>query len=290
MKWSDARNAWNSAVSINVLVLALTLVAVIAFPAPLHSALTAVRVIQVVFCAIWLVILHRDGDRPRFRVSLVAFGLAPLPELVRFSVLAVAHEAAGVTFEPLLRQRAAMLIVALLTPRQLWLAVLMIAAFAVESCSEYWIPGLGATKNFGPHEPWITLGTAAFAIWIAYSRAKLLNREQALEKRLREAREAARVARLALAVRDLANTPLQVLELQLALLEAHPQLVSQRTAPIRRALTRLKKLNRILADYQPRGDDWELLESFNAQAVLRDLQRQPARGGEADRDARLTTL
>jgi hypothetical protein len=273
----DARTAWNAAVSANALMVAVTLVAFIAFPAPLHSVLTGARVAQLVSSTVWLLVLLRQWHEPRLRLSLAAFGLAPLPQLVMLAVLAVMHEAAGWVFEPLARQRLFVLIVAVFTPRQFWVPVLMIAAIAIEACLEFWVPGLGATKNFAPHDPWLTLATAALAIWIAYSRARLLSRERALQTQLREAADAARMGKMALAIRDLANSPLQVLELQMTLLEERHQPVLPETGPMRRALGRLKELSQILATHEHPGDlhdAKDLLSSLDAVALLRDLLRE----------------
>jgi hypothetical protein len=273
----DARTAWSAAISVNASILAFMLVAFIAFPAPLYSMLTGVRIAQAVCGTVWLLVLLREWQEPRLHLSLAAFGFAPLLQLVGFSVLAVAHEAAGMSFEPLMRQRVAIVLIAVLTPRQLWVAVLMIAAFAVEACLEYWSPGLGASKNFAPYDPWVTLGTAAFGFWIAYSRVRLLSRERTLQIQLHEAADAARMGKMALAIRDLANSPLQVIELQLTLLEERRQPAPPETGPMRRALSRLKELSRMLGTYEPHGD-WhdakEFLESFDAAALLQHFLRQ----------------
>jgi hypothetical protein len=261
-----------------VILLALFSFMFIGFPAPLFSAITAVRLAQVASCAVWLLVLIRQRPQPRVGVSLAAFGFAPLPQLVAYSVVAAARVAAGPTFQPLLRQSEWVLIIAVLAPPQAWVAMLLIVAFAIEACLEHWIAALGASKSFGPYEPWLTLGAAALAIWIAYSRARLFSRERTLARQLREATEAARMAKLALAVLDLGNTPLQVIELQLTLLEERQQPVPSETMPIRRALTRLNELNRILATYLPHGD-WpeskESIESFDAAALLRHSRPKP---------------
>jgi hypothetical protein len=272
---SDARIAWGAAARKIVLILAKNSVSFIAFPAPIYSTLTAVRLSQVASCAIWMLVLLREWPKPHLGVSLAAFGLSPLLQLVQVSVFAVARESGGLSFEPLVRQKLMVLLIAIFTPRQVWVAVLLIAAFAVEACLEFWIPGLGASENFGPWEPWITLSTAALAIWLAYSRAQLLSRERTLRLQLREATEALRLAKMALAVRDLANTPLQVIELQAALLEERDKYAPE-IAPIRRALNRLSKLSKILETYEPPGWNHEddSLVAFDAEALLRQLGRE----------------
>jgi hypothetical protein len=265
---SDEGTAWSAAASLNALILAAGIVELAAFREPFSSPLTELRLLQVATCTVWLLVLFRWHPTRPLALSLAAFGFAALPPLFAFSALAGAHEATGASFEPLLRQRAAMLIIAVLAPRQVWLAYLLLAAFTLEAMIEYFVPGVGATMNFRPSEPWITLGAAALSAWIARSRARHLTRERILARQLREAREAARLAEMALAIRDLANTPLQILELEVALLESRHHPIPREVGPIRRALKRLSELNHILAAYQ-HPDGGSSLESFDAADMLR---------------------
>lgn len=109
-------------------------------------------------------------------------------------------------------------------------------------------------------EPVPTLCFAALATWIAFSRA-------GLQERLNKAVEAARNAKMALAVLDLANTPLQVIESQFSLMELRSQRPPREIPPIRRALTRLRMLSGLLAKYDPAAAP---LASLDAEAILRD--------------------
>jgi hypothetical protein len=267
----DAHTAWIAAASLDALLLAGILGGLVIFPAPLLSALTLLRLVQAAFCIVWLLVLARERRQPRLGVALAAFGCTPLPLLVQNAVLAMAKEAAGAPFEPFLRQRVIVLIVAALTPRQVGGALLLIAAFSLETCAELWIRGWGASRAFSAHEPWVTLGIALSAVWIARVRAHQLSREQRLQAQLREAMVAAEVAHVAVAVLDLANTPLQVIELQLTLLEeGHPRALPE-AGPIRRALDRLRQLSRILASYQAHPAEHgaaAALTSFDAGTVL----------------------
>jgi hypothetical protein len=271
---SDERTAWSAAASLNAALLAANAVELFAFPAPLGSWLTRLRLLELVLCGTWLLVLFRWRSTRPLRLSLAAFASAPLPLLFLWSTLATEHEAMGAVFEPLLRERAAMLIIAVLTPRQAWVTYVLIGAFVVESLAEYLIPSVGATVNFRPAEPWITFGAAILAAWIARSRARLLTRERTLARELREARDAARLAEMALAVRDLANTPLQVIELQVALLETRHHPAPPEVGRIRRALRRLSELNHLLAAFH-RPDDGRSLESFDAAELLLHLRRRP---------------
>jgi hypothetical protein len=249
MTLSDARSALHSALIFNLLLIVVSALAFLIFPSPLASALTVLRFVQLGSCCVWLLVLRREWRQPHLGVSLAAFGFAPLIVLAAMPVTATAKEAAGLSFEPFLRQRALVYMIAILTPRQAWVAVAMISLFAVEVCLEYWIPWIGA-RRFGPYEPWVTLLAFTTAIWIALSRGRLLSRERRLDQDLRRATAALRIGEMAEEVLDLANTPLQVIELQLTLLEERHRPLPQEVPFIRRALTRLCRLTGILSSYR----------------------------------------
>jgi hypothetical protein len=271
----DAHAAWSSAVIVNLALLSGTAFSFVTLPAALGSPVTLLRFLQVGWSCLWLLALLRCARRPRLGFSLLAFALSPVWTLVQFPELGMMRQSAGLSFEPFMRQRVAVLVFAVLAPRQVWVTFTMIGAFAVQVCLEFFIPSFGAT-HFGPAEPWITLLYFATAMWIAWSRSRHLSRERRLERRLSRATAAARAAQVEQAVLDLANSPLQVIELQLTLLEERRRPVPPEAAPIRRALARLRALNRILSSRDhggPDGNDDDAartLASFDAEGVLHE--------------------
>lgn len=92
----------------------------------------------------------------------------------------------------------------------------------------------------------------------------------------REARALERVARVALAVKDMANTPLQVLEIGLANLEENPAHQSS-IERMRRAVARLNELDRVMTAYSANTHFRREDLSFDPVAVI-------ASGGHPDRD------
>jgi hypothetical protein len=82
------------------------------------------------------------------------------------------------------------------------------------------------------------------------------------------------LARMSLAVRDLANTPLQTLELTLELLrrsDADPTIVER----LSRSLQRLRRLNELLASYEQDVVWTARQESFDAVRVLERREAEP---------------
>jgi hypothetical protein len=94
-------------------------------------------------------------------------------------------------------------------------------------------------------EPWAMLSWSAFAVVLLLSRMRRQNLHLALVLARAEAMTLRRLARHLLAVRDLANTPLQTLEINTALVGSVPgaELYADR---MRRSLERLREWQRIL--------------------------------------------
>jgi hypothetical protein len=116
-------------------------------------------------------------------------------------------------------------------------------------------------------EPWAILAFGTFAAGIYAYRIYTWRKEQRLAHDLAEARISERLSRIVLALRDLANTPLQTLELTSALLAhrgAAPPLIER----MQRALARLRDLNRIMAHYSPARPVWHGPASLDSRAVI----------------------
>jgi hypothetical protein len=109
--------------------------------------------------------------------------------------------------------------VALLTPLSLWLGMVLLVAFSIETVVLWALNLAGHLSG----EPWVTLFYGVFAAALLWQRAS----ERRLTRRLvqvnAEASALERVALASLAVRDRMNTPLQTLTLSIELLEAQEQ-------------------------------------------------------------------
>jgi len=162
--------------------------------------------------------------------------------------------------------KLAVLGVALLAP-SLWLGCTLIALFAVETGVLAVLFNVAGRSDVVSGEPWITLVYALIALGLLIDRVRRQRTEEAAVRAQARADEMARLARVALAVRDLANTPLQTLHSNVVLLRRHPD-DERAMARINRAILRLSELNRVLARWDvsarwERGD-----ESFDPLEVL----------------------
>jgi hypothetical protein len=147
------------------------------------------------------------------------------------------------------------LVVALLAP-ELWAGVVCVVAYAGSALAHWALFPPAVRHHLAVGEPWPTIIFGLFAfVLLGYHVRRL-----ALE------REVTRVHAV-LAVRDLANTPLQIIELSASLLRAGTADPETNLDRIDRAAARLRDLNQILAE-QEAAPGWSDA-SFDALRVLR---------------------
>lgn len=209
---------------------------------------------------VWLDLLHAAWaaglaawlwlrrTRPSVRECSAVFVLLALAYLPTLWVGEIVSADRGVLREPLVTHHFLMFGIALLSPAGPWLTVCLIAISTV-SAPLLWATLMArhpATAS-ALGEPWITLVFAGISAWLAVYRT----RQRLLTHRLAHARaEVAalgRVARLFLAVRDRANTPLQTLELGTALFEQRHPDEQQLVEALRRAVAQLRSLSSTFA-------------------------------------------
>ncbi|QRK13530.1 hypothetical protein JQX13_09360 [Archangium violaceum] len=219
--------------------------------------------------------------RQRLRTVLVeaCFAGAVLPFLPVFAMAEHAMAGSGLLWVPMTGHRLVMLALGVLAPTGLWLGGGLIAAFALETVVLWFALGLGQHPGVrSPWEPWVTLVYGGVALTMLAYRV----RSHSIELKLREARTEAealeRLARLFLVVRDATNTPLQTLELSLALLRKRDPGCSPTTlAAMERAMERLRALFQRLGIADPLVVWREGDESFDADVMLRHLEEELAR-------------
>ena len=193
-------------------------------------------------------------------------------------VVALWHDAAmgalaaapWVPFQP---HKLGALAVALLAPPRIWSGAVSIGLFAGSAVLQ-WVMLVPELKARAPAEPWAILAFGTFAAGIYAYRIYAWRKEQRLADALAEARISERLSRIVLALQDLANTPLQTLELTSALLArggAAPPLIDR----MQRALARLRDLNRIMAHYSPKRSVWQGTASLDSRSVIRRDENIP---------------
>jgi hypothetical protein len=156
--------------------------------------------------------------------------------------------------------------VALLAP-SLQLGAVLIVLFAVETGALALLSHLAGRHEVVAGEPWVTLAYALIAFGLLVDRVRRQRAEERAVCAQARSDEMARLARMALALRDLANTPLQTLRVNAALLRERP-VDGVVMARIERALDRMCELNRILARWESAARWAPGDESFDPLEVL----------------------
>jgi hypothetical protein len=238
---------WRAALTLNGLFILSQVFGFISYRTPPASPLGLTRLLEIAWCVtlVSLLLVRRRTGSTLF--NLACYGLACLPHFVLFWIRGASREAAGHSWEPFWRQRVLCLMLAMISPGELVITGAVIVAVAVEACIEFWVTDLRYSPHLAHGEPWVTVAIAAIGLWMLIYRTRVMARERRHEAKLREALAVERLARVSVAVRDLANSPLQLLLIGLGLLS--------RTVPdeepvlerMRRAVDRLHELNDLLA-------------------------------------------
>jgi hypothetical protein len=211
-----------------------------------------------------LVVKHRDAS---VRWSSFAF-LANASTMVvvawTSNTFYATHERGWVPYQA---DKLAVLVVALLSP-EFATGVVSIAAFAGAAVVHYLrLPSALKTPDF--NEPWTTVVYAVAALGLLWLQMRRRNAEWAMIRMQADKAAMERFARSAMAVRHLANTPLQTIELTRAHIQkSHPELNADLDR-MGRALAGLRDLNAILRDYEEKASWTSSDESFDARVRLR---------------------
>lgn len=238
---------------------------------PDDLTLPVLRVLHVLEAAglLALLVARRGSASPELGAGV--FTAVTLPYLLIFAVAEVAMVALGHPWQPLTGHRLLMLGVGLLAPTGLKLGLGLIGAFALEGLLLWY--GLALAERLDmPWEPWITLVWGGTACGLLVFRVRTQRIEQRLQQARAEAESLERVARLFLAMRDAANTPLQSLEVGVSLLQQRSPENAALLVTMERALTRLRSLTQRMAIADPLLDWDSLEESIDAEEVLRSLE------------------
>jgi hypothetical protein len=196
---------------------------------------------------LFLVVLFACRRVPSVTLSHVVFLLNAVVIICALWVIDRGFASAGITWVPFQAQKLGMVTVALLAAEP-WVAGAGIAMYALASLAQQatWPPQLRAT--LGVTEPWATLAFAMFAAILFRYRMKrtALERDVAVARAKVEASE--QFTRRLMAIRDLANTPLQTIAFAAETArQRHPDLAPLLDR-ITRALSRLRAVDRQLRE------------------------------------------
>lgn len=240
--------------------------------------LPAMRVLHVLWVLLVLGVLFARRRRPTPELINACFAGGVLPFLPIFAMAEYAMTGTGLIWVPMTGHRLVMLAIGVLAPTSLWLGGGLIASFALEAVVLWYALGLGVHPGVrSPWEPWVTLIYGGVALAMLAYRVRSHHIELKLREVRAEAEALERLARLFLAVRDATNTPLQTLELSIALLRKRSPESEPTTAAMERAVQRLRSLAQRLGSVDPLLVWREGDESFDADAMLRHLEEDLAR-------------
>lgn len=159
-----------------------------------------------------------------------------------------AHYATVPTWVPFRPHQLGIFAVALLAPPILWVGIVSIALFAGSAALQF-LTFPPEVRLRSPGELWVLLIYGVFGVAVLVYRLQRLDSERARLRAESDAAAMRRVARSFMALRDLANTPLQTLVVAVALLrEEHPEL-EPTLERMERALSRLRESTELLSRY-----------------------------------------
>lgn len=158
----------------------------------------------------------------------------------------------GVERDPLMPFQFIMVGIALLAPGRAWMASSLLGLFCAAAVV-FWVR-LGETFSLShrPDEPWTMLVYAGVSAGFLAARMHLRTLVRRLAEARADAEALARIARLVLAVRDRANSPLQALEFGAALMVRRYPSEQPLTDALRRSIGKLRDLMLVLSA----ADQW----------------------------------
>ncbi len=186
------------------------------------------------------------------RLGSWVFLINALAIVLALSITSGSFAVSGRPWTPFEANKLATMTVALLAP-ELWAGVLSIAAYAGAGLLRYVLFAPEIRAHLPLSEPWSTLGFGVFATILLIHRVRQLSIDREMVRVHTEARALEEVARALLAIRDLSNTPLQTIELDIATIEQLPSANLHTVVErIRRALVQLRESSARLASYEAR--------------------------------------
>lgn len=232
------------------------------------------RMVTIVWAAAIIGVLVARHRALTLRTVQIAYGLMPVPLFPTFWFLAVEQTHLGLSYEVFVRENLVVVLYALTTPPTAVMSLVVIAAFAVESILVFAFgPSWGMTVDGA--QPWINLMYAGCAVAIALFRSDRLRSEARSIVEREQAAAMRKLGRAYLAVCDLANTPLQNLELAISMLLARHPDAADLAIMMERAISRLGNVNNVLATETSKIQWGTAEESFDPFAAI----RLPASGG-----------
>jgi hypothetical protein len=203
--------------------------------------------------------------------SDLVFVVVTVPFLVGLWLPQSFDASRGTAIDPMLAHHFLLFGIAVSAPS--WRSgVAMISVFTIHAIV-LWHTLTGAVSAPAlDREPWFSVFFAVIASMLLYTRERRRGLEQRLAAAEARAGTLTQVSRLLLALRDRANSPLQTLEIAIAMLEQQHR-VEDLLPPMRRALARLVAIQQTLAIDELRAADLDV--PLDLEAALRELLVAP---------------
>jgi hypothetical protein len=246
----DAAEAHRAAVISALLGIVGTAMSVAGFWRISGPALRAVQAIGILLSgSVYLWLRSRDLAFSR-RQSEILFLVVLLPTVVMTWLVddaRAAHHQSWVPYEP---NKLSALTLAIIAPPGWWSGIVGILMFVGSALVHHFTWSDAVRPRISAGEPFGIIAYGAFALVVLGFKQRGNTLRAELEHARAEKVALQRLARVSMTLRDLANTPVQTLELvRQRLLTDDPQLRLQ-TQRMGRALERLRRLNDVLAPYQ----------------------------------------
>jgi hypothetical protein len=246
----DAAEAHRAAVISALLGVVGTAMSVVGFWRVSGPALRAVQAIGILLSgSVYLWLRSRDLAFSR-RQSEFLFLVVLVPTVVMTWMVdsaRAAHHQSWVPYEP---NKLSALTLAIIAPPGWWSGIVGILMFVGSALVHHFTWSDAVRPRISAGEPFGIIAYGAFALFVLGFKQRGNTLRAELEHARSEKVALQRLARVSMTLRDLANTPVQTLELvRQRLLTDDPQLGRQ-TERMGRALERLQRLNDVLAPYQ----------------------------------------
>lgn len=209
---------------------------------PMPIEFIAVAVCTAVF--VWLWSIRR---RPSTRIGNLAFLGVNLVVIVTLWFDAHRAAVAGIAWVPFRPNQLGALAVALFAP-EVWIGIPTILGFTLTAVVEFTRFDPITRTHLAYGDPWATLAFGGFAIGLLLFRHRTMRRERSLVEMQVELAAFGEIARYALTIRDLANTPLQTLTWCIDLMRSGRVPASEIAPFVERAVSRLRSLERMVGE------------------------------------------
>jgi hypothetical protein len=197
-----------------------------------------------------LIALHANRVRRSAAASIALFLVGLPPLVVMLWIIDAQRALQDVRWVPYEGHKLAALVIAMIAPPRWWVGLLAILAIVGTAVVHHAVLPPAARAHMVAGEP---LGIFVFGS-ISLVLLAIMQRSRSLRVQLEHARSErlalSRLAHVAVSLRDLANTPLQTMELVRSALLTEGVDVREQARRLGNALARLKRLNDVLGPYQ----------------------------------------